>query len=179
MYPKEDVRELILLYGGISKSVHPKQQRMIDGGATCGYREYAENFGKIIYLCKQQVKLPWEYSMTNPHKVVQFLNKRPNAIVWSVKHDPAKDSLILRSIKNKKLYYSCNSKNSINLNCDVSLVDTPQRLRKNAKLHLKGKDPNYWKPGNGEKVYDYLLMGKRGDKNEIYFINQLTQQVKQ
>lgn len=164
---------LIILYGDLSSKRAGKQQKMIDGGSTCGYREYAKNYGHIIYPTSQKVKLPWEHSISNPKKIIDFISKHPDAIVWSVKHSPQKDAQILAKIKNKKVYYSCNSNNMYNKFCDVSLVDTPKRVRKNAKLWFKGKDPNYWKPTDQEKEFDYLLVGKRGDKNELHFLSAL------
>lgn len=163
---------LIILYGDISDIHNGKQQRMIDGGCTCGYREYARNYGHIIYMTSQNVKLDWEHSITNPNKVIEFIKKYPDAIVWSVKHSSRKDSKILKRIKNKKVYYSCNAMNMYNNYCDVSLVDTPERVRGNAKIWFKGKDPNYWLPA-AKKEFDYLLLGRRGDKNEVYFFNKL------
>ena len=170
---------LIILYGDISNKSNWKQQRMIDGGSTCGYREYARNFGHIIYLCPQKIKLPWEHSIVKPKNVIKFINKYPDAVVWSVKHSPQKDNQILSKIKNKKIYYSCNAKNCYNQYCDVSLVDTEKRIRQNAKIFFKGKDPERWGNFNNiERKFDYLLMGTRGDKNEAYFINNLTNKIK-
>lgn len=165
---------LIVLYGDISNSHNGKQQRMIDGGCTCGYREYARNYGHIVYMAPQNVKLNWEHSITNPNKVVEFIKKYPDAIVWSVKHSSRKDKEILKRIKNKKVYYSCNARNMYNDYCDVSLVDTEDRLKGNAKLFVKGKDFRYWKPSN-KKEFDYLLLGRRGDKNEIHFLRRLNE----
>ena len=125
---------LIILYGDISNKTNWKQQRMIDGGATCGYREYARNFGHIIYLTPQNVKLDWEHSIPNSREVVSFIKKHPDAIVWSVKYSPRKDSEILSKISNKKFYYSCNSKNRFNKFCDLSLVDTEDRLKGNRSI---------------------------------------------
>ncbi len=165
---------LIILYGDISDQKAGKQQRMIDGGATCGYREYARNYGHIIYMANQKVKLPWEHSIVDPNKVVEFIKQHPNSIVWSVKHSLRKDKKILSKINNKKIYYSCNSSNMYNKFCDVSLVDTLQKIKNNAKLWFKGKDPYYWKPlDEDKKEFDYLLVGRRGDKNEIHFIQKL------
>lgn len=164
---------LIVLYGNVSNTFNGKWQRMINGGATCGYREYARNYGHIIYMSPQQIKEDWEHSISDPKKVIDFINRYPYAVVWSVKHDTVKDSEILSKIDNQKLYYSCNSRNMYNRFCDVSLVDTPERIKKNAKLWFKGKDPNYWKPVNENKEFDYLLVGRRGDKNEIYFLRAL------
>ena len=149
---------LIILYGDISNKSNWKQQRMIDGGSTCGYREYARNFGHIIYLCPQKIKLPWEHSIVKPKNVIKFINKYPDAIVWSVKHSPQKDNQILSQIKNKKIYYSCNAKNCYNQYCDVSLVDTEKRVKKNAKIWFKGKDPLYWQTSK-EKEFDYVFNG--------------------
>jgi len=165
---------LIILYGDITNKNVWKHQRMIDGGATCGYREYARNFGHIIYMSPQRVKQRWEHVMMEPKNVIKFINKHPNAIVWSVKHSPNKDQKILSKIPNKKLYYSCNSNNMYNKYCDVSLVDTSQRVKKNAQVWFKGKDPNYWRPLHDKhKEFSYVLLGRRGDKNEIFFLNQL------
>lgn len=165
-------KRIILLYGAVSSKKNGKQQRMIDGGCTCGYRPYGQKFGKIIYLSKQKVREDWEMSMTNPSEVVEYIKSQPDAVVWSIKHDPNKDKNILKKIKNRKLYYSCCKADMYNAYADVSLVDTPKRLRKNAKLWFKGKDPEYWKPV-ARKKYDYLLVGRRADKNELYFLEQL------
>ena len=167
---------LIILYGDISNKHNWKQQRMIDGGATCGYREYARKFGHIIYLCPQDVKLSWEHSILDPKKVIEFINKYPDAVIWSVKHSPRKDTEILSKISNKKFYYSCNSKNRYNKFCDLSLVDTIERAKgKKSVVWFKGKDPEYWKPINIKKEFDYLLIGGRADKNEFYFLRELNQ----
>ena len=168
---------LIILYGDISNKSNWKQQRMIDGGSTCGYREYARNFGHIIYMCPQTIKHDWEHVILKPKNVIKFINKFPDAIVWSVKHSPKKDNEILSKIKNKKVYYSCNAKNCYNQFVDVSLVDTPKRVKKNAKIFFKGKSSEYWLPSD-KKEYDYILIGTRGDKNEAYFINKLTTLIK-
>ncbi|MHA1232626.1 MAG: glycosyltransferase [Candidatus Helarchaeota archaeon] len=164
---------LIILYGDFSKSKNQKQQAMIDGRATCGYREYARKFGHIVYLSPQDVSLPWEHSITKAKNVLKFISKYPKSIIWSVKHSSSKDEMILSKIKNKKVYYSCNSKNMYNKYCDISLVDTPKRVKKNGRLWFKGKDPDYWMPKKPKKEYDYLLIGKRADKNEIYFLRRL------
>jgi len=175
-----DLPKLIMLYGGIGDNLNKKQQMMIDGQCTCGYREYARKYGVIIYMTPQNCKLSWENSLT-ANEAVRFCNDHPKSIVWSVKHDPLKDEKIISKIKNKKVYYSCCNRNMINDICDISLVDTTERLKlsKKAKLHIKGKDPNYWLPINfSEKIYDYVLVGKRADKNEIYFLNRLKEEVK-
>jgi len=170
---------LIILYGDISNKSNWKQQRMIDGGSTCGYREYARNFGHIIYMCPQKIKLPWEHVILKPENVIKFIKQYPDAVVWSVKHSPKKDNQILSKIKNKKVYYSCNAKNCYNQYVDVSLVDTPGRIKHNAKIWFKGKDPEQWKPlFEEDKEFDYLLVGTRGDKNEKYFLNNLMRTIK-
>jgi hypothetical protein len=166
---------LIILYGDFSKSKNPKQQRMINGKATCGYREYARNFGKIIYLAPQEVRQPWEHSICKPENVIKLISQYPNSIIWSVKYSFKKDQMVLSKIKNKKIYYSCNSKNLYNNFCDVSLVDTKERLKGNAKIWFKGKDPEYWIIGNPIKEFDYLLIGHRADKNELYFLRSLNE----
>ena len=163
---------LILLYGAIGKKHHGKQQKMIDGGMTCGYRSYAR-FGHIVYLCPQDVRQEWEHSIPGPSEVVSFISRFPDAVVWSIKHDKIKDKKILRHIPNRKLYYSCCSRNMYNGTCDVSLVDTEKRLKGNAQLHIKGKDPDFWKPLGQDKEFDFLLMGRRADKNEIHFLKAL------
>lgn len=166
---------LIILYGDFSEEENFKQQRMINGQCTCGYREYAKNYGHIIYLSPQTIRLPWEHSITDPKKVIQFISNYPDAIVWSVKHSPKKDKEVLSKINNKKVYYSCCSNNMYNSYCNVSLVDTRNRIKKNAKLWFKGKDSEYWAPNDKPKKFDYLLMGRRGDKNEIYFLKRLNE----
>jgi len=165
---------LIILYGDILDKKREKHQSMIDGKVTCGYREYARKFGCIIYMADQKIKLPWERVMVRPKNIINFINKYPDAIVWSIKHSSKKDEQILSKIKNKKVYYSCNAKNIWNNKCDISLVDTQKRAKKNGKLWFKGKDPDYWLPLEEEKKeYDYVLVGLRGDKNERYFIKGL------
>jgi hypothetical protein len=157
---------LIILYGRFQERKNEKQQAMIDGGATCMYREMAKLFGEIIYLAPQDVKLKWEKCITSTSELLEYLLEHPHAIVWSVKHCIIKDS-VLGLIPNKKAYYSCCSNNMYNRFCDVSLVDLPSRVQGNAQLWVKGKDPNYWKP-NDIKLYDFLIMGRRNDKNESY-----------
>lgn len=167
---------LIILYGNIGDKSNWKIQLMIEKKSTCGYREYAKKFGHIIYMQPQKIKLPWEHVILKPQNVIKFINEHRKSIVWSVKNSVKKDQLILSKIKNKKLYYSCNSKNRYNNNCNISLVDTPERLGGNAKVWFKGKDPDYWKPlSEEEKIYDYLLIGQRADKNELYFFERLNE----
>ena len=166
---------LIILYGEISKKTKWKHQRMIDGGATCGYREYAKHYGSIVYVTPQTTKQSWERSIVNPQNIINYISQYPDAVVWSVKHGPVKDRRVLSKIKNKKVYYSCNSKNRNCKFADINLVDTPGRLKRpnKDKLWVKGKDPDYWKPQGQKKEFDYLLIGTRGDKNEIYFLKML------
>jgi len=45
-------------------------------------------------------------------------------------------------------------------------------VKKNAALWAKGKDPEYWKPSQN-KIYDLLIMGARGDKNEQFFLEEM------
>jgi len=172
-----DLPQIIILYGKYKPdSFHEKQQKMIDNKTTCGYREYASKYGHIIYLTRQNVHKNWEHSITNINKVIEFCNKRPDYLVWSVKHDESGDKdLILRKIKNLKVYYSCCSLNMYNSYCNISLVDDNKRIKNNAVLHIKGKDENYWKPIKSykDKQYDYLLMGHRADKNELYFLEKI------
>jgi hypothetical protein len=167
--------ELIILYGDYSKDSNIKSQRLINGLATCGYREYARKFGHIIYLSPQRIKFRWEHSIYNPEDVLKFINERTDSVVWSVKVSDFKDHNILSKIKNKKIYYSCCSYNRYNHYCDISLVDTEDRLKgvPNGVVWFKGKDPEYWKSSLDGKEFDYILVGGRGDKNEIYFIHSL------
>lgn len=168
---------IILLYGQVADDAHPKQQKMIDGSCTCGYREFAENAGKIIYLRPQSNLIQdWEVCL-NAKQVENLLNNNPDAIVWSVKKCDKKDK-ILRNCDNFSFYYSCVNRKHYNSSADISLVDTTDRI-KNDKciLHLKGKDPNYWLPSK-EKKYDYVLMGDKKQKNQRFVINQMTENVK-
>jgi len=165
--------KLIILYGDIGTTPWKKAQRLIDGIHTCGYRDYAKKFGCIIYMTPQNTKEEWEHSIPDPAKVIEFIDKNPDATVWSVKVAPSRDKQILAHINNRKLYYSCCNQNMYNSFCDVSLVDTEKRVKRNAKVFCKGKDENFWKPVHDKKEYDYLLIGLRGDKNEAFFLNQL------
>ena len=175
------MKKLIILYGRMSDNFHVKQQLMIDGHCTCGYRQYAQRYGEIIYLAKQTCREGWERDFGSfdfsPAKVVEYLNAQPDAIVWALKHDPVRDKEILSKIKNKKAYYSCCAYDTINKYCDVSLVDTQCRVKENAKVWVKGKDPAFWFPVKSLKLCDYLLIGRRADKNELYFIDRLTKEV--
>jgi hypothetical protein len=168
---------LIILYGEVSNKTMWKHQRMIDGGATCGYREYAKHFGSIVYVTPQKVSLPWEKSIFKPKEILKYIKKYPDAVVWSVKNGPRKDSEVLSKISNKKVYYSCNAKNRNCKFADINLIDTPERIKhaNKDKLWVKGKDPEYWKPQGQRKEFDYLLIGTRGDKNETYFLKQLNE----
>jgi len=171
------MKHLIILYGKFADKYNAKQQRMIDGECVCGYRDYARHFGEIIYMCPQNVNDDYSKVITNKDDLVSYLKTKPDSLVWSVKHDSQKDE-VLRQIYNKKVYYSCCNRDMINLNCDVSLVDTEDRISHNAKLWVKGKDPGFWRPSE-RKDFDYVLCGRRNDKNEAWFINQLTKEVKE
>lgn len=174
-------KKLIILYGPQQAEFHGKQQRMIDGEVTCGYRPYAEKYGEIIYLAPQNVKEPWEKSIYKTEEVIEYLSKQPeDAVIWVLKHDPKRDKHILPHIKQKKVYYSCNSKNMTNPAVDVNLVDTEARLKKikKGRLHIKGKDPEFWFPTDVEKEFDYLLIGRRADKNEFLFLNLLKSRIR-
>jgi glycosyltransferase involved in cell wall biosynthesis len=151
---------------------------MIDGGTTCGYRPYAEKYGHIIYLAPQDVKEDWEHSMT-AKQAREFIGDRPDAVVWAIKHDPARDKKVLRHLSNQTLYYSCNSKNLYNKHAKISLVDTKERAKggKNTRIHIKGKDPDFWKPVNDWKEFDYVMMGRRADKNEMLVIDHLNRDI--
>jgi len=128
--------KLILLYGQLTDKHNPKYQNMIEGKMTCGYKPYAENFGEIIYLSPQKVYQEWEKSIYNPKELIRYLKSKPDYLVWAVKHDLHRDKTVLRHIKNKKIYYSCNAQNCINHYCDISLVDDKQRIKDNVKLCL-------------------------------------------
>ena len=170
---QEKIR-LILVYGKVSDETCGKQQGMIDGRFTCGYREYASQpGGLIIYPRPQKVSLPWEMSLPGGKGLADVCKKYPDAVVWSVKRDKRKDRLLV-DIPNFKLYYSSCAHHMINKSCNLSLVDTKGRMKNHlCVLHMKGKDPAFWKPVAKTKDYDYLLMGKRADKNELFFIQQL------
>lgn len=168
---------LIVLYGDISKKINWKHQRMIDGGATCGYREYAKHYGSIIYMSPQNVKKSWEKNIVKPGNIIKYISQYPDAVVWSVKKGPRKDNEVLSKIKNKKVYYSCNAENRNCKFCDINLIDTAERIKNidRDRLWFKGKDPKYWKPQRQKKEFDYLLIGTRGDKNEVYFLKRLNE----
>ena len=176
---------LIILYGRFGDRQHEKQQAMIYGGSVCGYRDYAKQFGEIIYLCPQDTKENWDSDIrfynNDPKRIINKIkNWYPDSIVWSVKHDPTKQKdRLLEQLPNKKVFYSCCSCDTTNSSCDVSLVDTPERVKGNAVLWVKGKDPEFWKPQGSKKVFDYCMIGKRGDKNEVWFIDQLTDKIKE
>ena len=170
--------KLIVLYGYMSKEHNGKTQRLIDGEMTCGYREYAECAGSILYVSPQRVSKPWEKAMTKPRFILEYIKEHPDAAVFSVKTNPEKNQ-ILKQIPNFTIHYSCNAQNSFNPYTDISLVDTPKRIiNDKCKLYVKGKNPDYWKP-SGEKEYDYLLMGRRDDKNQSYFLKRLNAEVQE
>ena len=70
---------LIILYGAMSNQFNGKQQNMIEGKVTCGYREYARKYGHIVYMSPQNVSLDWEHCITNPKEVVKFVVSGGNA----------------------------------------------------------------------------------------------------
>lgn len=171
---------LVILYGRFQKHKNLKQQRMIDGGSTCMYRELASKYGEIIYLAPQDVCGEYDRVITDDTELFHYLDDLPSdVIVWSVKCDEYKD-IVLRLLINKKrlIYYSCCSNNMYNDNCDHSLVDLPERVKKNALLWVKGKDPEYWLPSKN-KVYDFLLVNPRGDKNEEFFLREMQRSKKE
>ena len=162
----------------MSKEHNGKTQKIIDGELTCGYREYAEHSGCILYVSPQRVSKDWEFSMTKPKHIIEFCKSHPEAAIFSVKTTPEKNN-ILKNIPNFKIHYPCNSQNAFNPYCDISLVDTPSRiLNDRCKLHVKGKSPDFWKP-SGEKEYDYIIMGRRDDKNQSYFLRKLNGEVEE
>lgn len=166
--------KLIVLYGYMSDEHNAKTQRLIEGEMTCGYRDYAKAGGCIVYASPQIVHLDWEYSIPNHKDIVEFCNSHPEAVVFSVKVNKQKNR-VLDEIKNFKIHYSCQGKNMVNESCDVSLVDTKARMiDPRCRLYVKGKDPDYWLPAI-DKKYDYLLMGRRDDKNQTYFLNRLNE----
>ena len=166
--------KLIVLYGYMSDEHNGKTQRLIDGEMTCGYREYAKNGGCILYASPQSVNFDWEYTMTDPSEIVDFCHSYPDAVVFSVKVNRSKNR-VLAAINNFKIHYSCQGKNMVNEQCDVSLVDTQARMfDPRCRLYVKGKDPEYWLPSDN-KQYDYLIMGRRDDKNQTYFLKRLNE----
>lgn len=173
--------KLIILYGNVGKDRSSKVQRLVDGELTCGYREYAQHFGCIAYLIPvNRATRSWEHVFPRGRGVVEFCHRYSDAIVWSVKiGNPAKDAL-LRRIKNRKLYYSCGARQLINPACDISLVDTGERLSKfpqHARLWFKGKDPEFWRSGDGPKIYDYVVIGRpKSGKNQKMFVKQLARE---
>jgi len=172
--------KLIILYGNISAKHNARNQKLIDGIWTCGYREYAKHAGAIVYMSPQDnLKEPWEFAFPNAEGLTDWIKQYPDAIVWSLKHGGGKED-VLKQVDNFKIHYSCNCRNLHNPLCDVSLVDTHERLvHKQCSLYVKGKDPDFWKPIAKEKDFDYLLMGTRDDKMQSYSINQITEEVKE
>ncbi len=124
---------LIILYGEISNKPKWKHQRMIDGGATCGYREYAKHYGSIVYVTPQKISLPWERSIIKPKNILNYIAQYPDAVVWSVKRGAIKDRDVLSKISNKKVYYSCNAKNRNCKQANINLIDTPERIKNTQK----------------------------------------------
>jgi hypothetical protein len=61
----------------------------------------------------------------------------------------------------------------------LSLVDTEARRAGNGALWVKGKNEQFWcEDESVHKEYDYCLIGRRGDKNEVWFVEQMTANVK-
>ncbi len=163
--------KLIILYGGGSGKILGLSR----GRFTCGYREYATKFGLIVYMCKGKQNTPWERFVPRVKHVVDLCNSHPNAIVWAVKFVDSSEprAEVLRNISNFKLYYSCCSNNTFSKLADISLVDTEHRRRnKRQRVWIKGKDPDFWLPSKN-KEFDYLLMGRRNDKNQTFFLQHL------
>jgi glycosyltransferase involved in cell wall biosynthesis len=172
---------LIILYGSVGEAFNEKQQRQIDGLMTCGFRPYAEKAGAIVYLSPQKVRHDWELSIPNPKDVIRYCKQHPESVVFSIKWDPAKQQAILPHIPNRKLYYSCGSKDLYCPQADVSLVDTPDRIvNQFCRVFHKGKDPEFWFPINTEKCFDYILMGRWAiGKNQDLFLSYLDKQMPQ
>lgn len=167
---------LIILYGKFVPAKKGKTQQLINGNLTCGYRDYAKYAGKIIYMSPQVTSSSYDMSITNPASIIKLCNDNPNAIVWVIKRFIPKDKRhkVLKNIPNFKVYYSCNSKNTMWGACDISLVDTPERVtHASHRLFIKGKDPNFWKPTK-EKKYDYVVVGRLNNKNQMYFIDKMS-----
>lgn len=170
---KEKIK-LILVYGKVESTPCGKQQAMIDEKWTCGYREYAKQPGVVIIYPRPQknLKHDWEMCMPNGDGLVEFCKSHIDAVVWSVKKDKRKSGLLVQ-IPNFKVYYSSCAHHGVQKFADINLVDTKERQRGRSAIHLKGKDPDFWKPIDQPKEYDYLIMGKRADKNEFFFLKQL------
>lgn len=170
-----DNLELILLYGEVGNVPNDKYQLLIDERLTCGYREYARcsNKGLIVYMTPQKrLKYDWEINLPHGKDVIDLCEQNPQAKVWSITYHISKN-FILRSIPNFKIHYSCSAKHSYDNLCDVSLVDTVERIVESKhRLFFKGKDPDFWK-SSSDKKFDYVVCGIRNDKNQSYFINAL------
>jgi len=169
-------KKLIVLYGPIGGKPDDKYQKLINEEMVCGYREYAETFGEIIYLKPLVIYKQWEMCLSEK-ACIDYCNAQNNCIIWSVKFDKAKEKM-LRHINHPKLYYSCNNRNMFCPSTDISLVDTIDRLtHKKMKLWFKGKSPTLWTQ-NDNKEYDVVLVGPRNDKHESEVVNSLTNFVK-
>jgi len=168
---------LVILYGKFSNKFNEKQQKMIDGNSVCGYRPYAKEFGEIIYLSKQNISESWEKWITKKDFLIDYLRmkkkKNPDMVIWSIKHDVKKDEVLAEF--DNTVYYSCCAYHTNNKAAKISLVDTVERKKSpNQKLWVKGKDPIFWVPDyKFRKEYDFLLIGRRGDKNELFFIDKM------
>jgi hypothetical protein len=168
-------KQLVILYGNFSDTANVKQQAMINGRVTCGYRPYAD---QIYYLCPQEYAIC--LSPENAFDVLSRFDYHTTTIL-ALKHDQKgnRDEILSR-LPHKKLYYSCCAYNTINEACTFSLVDTDARMQKNSMLWFKGKDPAiYHSIPENLKTFDYLLIGRRADKNELYFLQRLTEEVSQ
>ena len=172
---------LIILYGSMGDKHNAKVQKMIDGRSVCGYRSHAEKFGEIIYMAPQNLSKPWERCITSKAQLALYLEGLPSdCIIWCVKHDKdGRRDDVVRRLNHRSVYYSCCSLDTFNPNCNISLVDTSARIKnKRMKLWVKGKDRGWWYE-NSPKFFDYCLIGRRADKNEQWFISELTEKVKQ
>lgn len=174
---------LIILYGDVENSClyDSKIQKLVDGAWTCGYREYAEKFGYIVYMTPvRRATRSWERVFPRGQGLVKFCDSFPGAIVWAVKKGNREKDALLNRISNKKIYYSCGASHSINHLCDISLVDTVGRLNKrgcNSRLWVKGKNSKFWSPAAVTKIYDYVVIGKsKPGKNQKLFINRLARE---
>ena len=180
--------KLIVLYGNASKDRSSRVQQLVDGQLTCGYRSYAQHFGHIVYMLPvNNIQQPWEHVFPSGAGVAQFCHQFPDAIVWAVKLGNTTRDALLRRIRNRKLYYSGCARKLVNPCCDLSLVDTRQRLAKHpgkARLWIKGKDASFWAPSTGpgprtRQIYDYVVMGRpKSCQNQKLFVKHLARECK-
>jgi len=169
--------KLIILYGGGSDQ-HPlseKTKSLLRGEMTCGYREYAQTMGGVIvYMTNERKKSRSNDLFFNSRSdMIEYCNSNKEAIVWSVKSDPSKNH-ILKRITNFKMHYPCQGRNMVDKYCHINLVDSSSRLvQDNCKVFFKGKNCDFWKPNNKTKEFDYVIMGRKDNKNQSYFIDRL------